>query len=77
MSSAHPAVDPCEVVQAEEVDGVRVVLPRDVVNALRAYDSDIAWVVRRALACLVHEEQRQADALAVRKRQRPGRRAVA
>lgn len=70
-----PDIEAQEMVQVE-VDQVRVGLPRDLVDELRAYDDNMVWTIRRALAHLVEEEDRQAAALAARKRQAPGRRTV-
>jgi hypothetical protein len=67
-----PNVEAHETVPVE-VDQVRVLLPRDVVDQIRAYDHDLAWTIRRALAHLVEEEDRQAAALAAQKRRPPGR----
>ncbi len=59
-------------VEVETVE-ITVRMPRDLLDELRAYDDDAAWTIRRALAHLVEEEDRQAAALAAQKRRAPGR----
>jgi len=53
---------------AVEVDQVRVMLPRDLVDQIRQYDDDLVWVIKRSLAVLVFEEERQQEALAKSRR---------
>jgi hypothetical protein len=62
-----------EVVQAEESVEITIKIPRHLLDELRRYDHDVSWTIRRALAVLVFEEQRQAEALAAQKRRLPGR----
>jgi len=64
-------VQPEDAAQVD--DQIRVLLPRDLVNQIRAYDHDLVWTIRRSLAALVFEEERQQEVLASRQRQRPGR----
>ena len=68
-----------EVAAVDQGELVEVVvrMPAAMLDEISQYDSDVGYVVRRAVACLWAEEQRQAGALAARQRQPPGRRAVA
>ncbi len=68
-------VQPEDAAQVD--DQIRVLLPGDLVDQIRAYDHDLVWTIRRALAHLIEEEDRQAAALASQKRRPPGRRTVA
>jgi len=47
---------------------VSVLIPRDLVESLRSYDNDLVYVIRRSLAHLVEEEDRQAATLATPRR---------